>query len=294
MKKIILFYLIAVISKIGIAQPYQSIFGKDSTTWAIMWSGSDYSDEGNFNVILDTTYQSKRYKMTGREGYNYAFIREDTLNGQIWAVDLLCNYNNNNTERLVANMSLQVGDSFSINMLEIIPNPADTFIVVDSVYYVQGQKRIRFASPPASVYSEQFTEPITFIEGIGPNYLLLWLVGNECSGFGDKYLLCVFKDGVEADYTNLRYNGQCYPDFEGVKDVNLNKISITPNPATNQLLISTNDFQAQTITIYNLNGQQVISIPFAREVDISVLPPGVYFVQVRGTEGTEMGKLVKM
>lgn len=52
-------------------------------------------------------------------------------------------------------------------------------------------------------------------------------------------------------------------------------ISIFPNPATVQLQIETTvDFTE--IQVFNTNGTQLISSPFSKKIDISVLPEGVY------------------
>lgn len=273
MKNILFIIFLIAASEIACAQPYQSIFGKDSTTWVIEWSNTDLNTYANFTILSDTIYQSKAYKVVGFPGLNFALIREDTLTGQIWSVDLLCDYNLDGVERLVADMSLQVGDSFNANNTLLV-YPTDTFIVVDSVYYIQGQKRIRFSD------SLNLGEPITFYEGIGPNYSLLWKVGNDCSGYTGKYLLCVFKDGVKADYTNLAYNGDCSPDLPmGVESVALSKINISPNPAMEYLNVTgVQDPKTEGI-ITNAIGQQVGQYNLAQgsnTIPLNNLPSGYY------------------
>ena len=83
-------------------------------------------------------------------------------------------------------------------------------------------------------------------------------------------------------------------DVIGIASIGVAGLFIYPIPATNQLIILATGFQPQTIAIYNLSGEQVINLPFAHEVDISILPPGVYFVEVTGAQSTEVRKLVKM
>jgi hypothetical protein len=233
---IILVFIILTVGAYG--QSYQSVFGKNSTTWSIKWHNLDFTTSSDFFVSGDTIINSLSYKSIsvnnfGKTGY---FLREDTLTGKIWLVNLnpQC-YGTDTAPRLEADLSLQLGDTFNISLSQLnVTDPADSLIVVDSVYYVAGQKQIRFTSPPSI---GQLPEPITFIEGIGPNYSLMWLTGN-CDEYIGKYLLCVFKDSVEADYTNLRFNGECSPNFAGIPTVGIADITIYPNPAREYLDIT--------------------------------------------------------
>jgi len=57
-----------------------------------------------------------------------------------------------------------------------------------------------------------------------------------------------------------------------------------------------NQQKSTSLTIYNLNGQQLITQPITEPqtvVDISGLPSGVYFVKVVNDEKVMMGKVVK-
>jgi hypothetical protein len=76
------------------------------------------------------------------------------------------------------------------------------------------------------------------------------------------------------------------------------KVLIYPNPSSSQITIELpNTPQKNTfLSIYNLNGQQLITRPVTEPqtvVDISGLLSGVYFVKVADDRMVRMGKLVK-
>ncbi len=62
-----------------------------------------------------------------------------------------------------------------------------------------------------------------------------------------------------------------------------NHTSIFPNPVTSILNISDaqTHFQNSTIDIKNTLGQNILSCPFNPEIDVSALPTGVYFLQIK-------------
>ena len=67
----------------------------------------------------------------------------------------------------------------------------------------------------------------------------------------------------------------------------LNDFSIYPNPANNDLTISSKSDPISTVAIYNVLGQQVLHFDFAEstseEINISSLDSGLYIVQINGT-----------
>lgn len=77
----------------------------------------------------------------------------------------------------------------------------------------------------------------------------------------------------------------------------INQFSISPNPATSSITITTTRLSTETlITLFNASGQQVLQQKFRNqnifEMDINALKPGIYLVQVQTKEGIETRKLV--
>ena len=77
------------------------------------------------------------------------------------------------------------------------------------------------------------------------------------------------------------------------------KQSIYPNPANDKITITFNSNLKQTeaISIFHINGQQVMQQNFQNqkliEMDISTLPKGIYLIKIQTNEGMEVRKLVK-
>ena len=247
--------LLFIISQLGTrAQPYQSVFGKTSTDWSVYSDNLSLKMSQYYYVAYDTSFNGHTYKKIATEYVDAKdiYLREDTLTGLVWLIDLGndCIFPDI-SEKMVCNMSLAVGDSFSLQGADLarLANN-DTNIFVDSVFFVLGEKRIRFKTPIWLA----ITEPITFYEGVGPNYSLFWIT-NGCANNVNDYLLCGFKDSVKTDYTNLRYNGDCAPNFAGITDVRLKYIDIMPNPARQMLGITCIIDAKTNCVITNMMGQ---------------------------------------
>ena len=81
-----------------------------------------------------------------------------------------------------------------------------------------------------------------------------------------------------------------------VAEASKNTAGFYPNPANSELTIQYDFDQATSITIFNLSGQKVIDFTAAqagnRVVDTSVLPAGIYFIEVRNSQLRRTEKLV--
>jgi hypothetical protein len=74
------------------------------------------------------------------------------------------------------------------------------------------------------------------------------------------------------------------------------KLTIYPNPANDELIIETDEFSYQSFTVTNSVGQVLmrynINAALTR-VDVSILPPGLYSITLRGMSGSAVRKFVK-
>jgi hypothetical protein len=88
--------------------------------------------------------------------------------------------------------------------------------------------------------------------------------------------------------------------YVGVDEIHAeeNSISLFPNPASNQLAVSSRQTAAEKIEIFNHLGAEVFQsqIPNIKSqilIDVSQLPSGIYFVKVKTDKGIRAGKFVK-
>ncbi len=68
------------------------------------------------------------------------------------------------------------------------------------------------------------------------------------------------------------------------------RVSVFPNPTTNQLTIDNGKLKIKDVEIYNMIGEKVFQSRFSNEttrvsVDVSQLPPGIYFYKIISTQG---------
>lgn len=111
--------------------------------------------------------------------------------------------------------------------------------------------------------------------------------------FGDS-LYVGTNDIIEGTYVNslakftvgnYNYTEKCSVSFDvGINEISTStQFSFHPNPVTSILNITDeqNQFQNSTISIKNTLGQTALSFPFQKEIDVSSLPTGVYFLQIK-------------
>ncbi|HNZ43238.1 MAG TPA: T9SS type A sorting domain-containing protein [Bacteroidales bacterium] len=286
MKKIILFQfimlpLIIVLStKLSTAQ-FQSLFGKNQTSWNIKHQQlfGEYCD--SLAVIGDTIINENVWKKI----YCYTpilnpdlqtvkgFIREDTITGKAWyysSVDTNIN--------LIMDLSLNMSDSFYIDNL-------GGDYLVDSIYYFSGKKHVRFN---LTISYTSNNEKFTMIEGTGTNIGIRY-TDNQWPGI-NPYLMCHYKDSqlvfINKDSIyGIKCNTSIIAVSEQEKESNIN---IFPNPTKDYLYIENYvNSNITAIEILDIQGKIKISINNIFDdpnnpinIDISKLKSGVYIIKM--------------
>ncbi|MGZ5242393.1 MAG: T9SS type A sorting domain-containing protein [Bacteroidia bacterium] len=302
MKKIFIFCLLIsayIISPKNASAQYKSVFGKTSTSWTGFryCSGVEISD--SFHIAGDTVINSINYKKIMVEHMNntnrlYGFIREDTLSGNIWF-----KYAEEDTkEKLIMTLNLQLGDSFSIYHYNVSPpyNIISDTVIVDSIYYMNGLKNIRFNAPLDCYLGELIN--FTFIEGIGPNAHFGY------TGYKngvDHALICYFKDSVKY-YSFEGLHGKCSIFNTGIIEKltgQLNNVKLYPNPTNGSGIVTCQNEKnaCLNLEIYDLNGKRIFTnsskttyITF----DINAFENGVYVYKLMNEKGeSSSGRIMK-
>jgi hypothetical protein len=187
-KQILLLMLFYVISINSNSQNYPSIFGKDSTQWNYQSEGVDYTYTEIFKAKGDTVINSIHYFKL----YNYydlnkinsllGFIREDTLNGNVWFL-----IKDSIQEHVLINFSLNVGDNINYYFTN---NPHKSYSVVSKIDSI--------------THIDNGLWGFDFVEGVG-------LFQNFYSYDMEFYseLICMYKDGIQI-YQNPISHGECF------------------------------------------------------------------------------------
>lgn len=289
MKKLLLGFLLLWQAD-AFSQPYESMFGSNSTEWTTVIGGS--SAVGRYpktvyRVVGDSVIDNKSYKkvftavyqLTSHLGDMTFFLREDTDSGKVWIrkmnyLTVTCF----DDDVLLCDFSLEKGDTFKTQ---------GTFgywaAKIDTVYTENGRKHLRLDYPGYF----QSSERLEMIEGVGFSLGLLYL--NTCTDeVFDIYTLCIYKDG-EKKFANKYFNGDCYPyGFPThINDIRQNVFSVFPNPARNEITIqlSLPAKDETTFAIQDLYGRKIKTgtVPKSQEhyiIPITDMPAGIYYLSL--------------
>ena len=99
----------------------------------------------------------------------------------------------------------------------------------------------------------------------------------------------VYPTGDEDNFVNLYFSINA-SGTDGVLDIE-RETPVYPNPAINQIFISTNDLQS--VQLFSLNGSLISELKSQSGVfDISAYQPGIYFLVLQKDSGISTRKLV--
>ncbi len=282
---------ILLFSTDSFAQPYQSIFGKNSTKWVYRWGDEFGWHNDTIFAIKDTVVNSHTYKLLATSSYHHTpvfLLREDTTKGIVWCRTLTwLGHQNDTTDRVISKMELNTGDTFDVTNIRLAAhNNAPSNNIVDSIGYVNGLKHIYMRG-------QYYGEPYTLVEGVGSNMGIQWKykIIPENTFTGGFYLLCSYKDGVKTNYENRKYNGSCW-FASNVKYLSKTKLSLYPNPATNTLNIELpNKYLIKNISVTDISGRVVITdnTPVINnsiyQLNTTSLSEGMYLLHWTDSEG---------
>ncbi|PZW40680.1 putative secreted protein (Por secretion system target) [Mesonia algae] len=90
-----------------------------------------------------------------------------------------------------------------------------------------------------------------------------------------------------SSYVN--FSEDCSLSESNFKEI---KIQLFPNPTTQQFQLKTNE-EIKSLTVYSLNGKEILKFQNQNTYDVSQLPAGIYFVKMETSKGTGIQKLIK-
>jgi len=220
---------------------------------------------------------------------NYTYAQEPELLNTDWYIDYfeLDNVTYNNP---------------IVNAIGII-NPNMGF-ETDNAYAVMDPESDSFF---ADVVYDPIDPAFTFINmGITLPGCQLW-----CD-FAPKYFDFLVDDFVEANFTYeiifntdgtrtlimTRDDGNfaVFQDSKilGINDKALSKVGLFPNPTTDLLYIDSEFGVIEQLTVYDRTGRQVLKqTPEGNAIDVSILPQGLYFIEITVDAEKAIQKFIK-
>ncbi len=237
----------------------------------------------NYSILSDTTIylNQKAYKVLQTYNPNiYALIREDTAKKvHLYLPDNNGIFSNDTGEFVIYDFNLNIGDTMITNHF----NTSIINIVTDKdSITLNGESRVRF-----TIKRPFYGFTYYWIEGIGSD---MGLLGNYYIPFeGSHELICYHH--LTLDYISPQFT-DC-KGYLGIKENNLQPISISPNPATDKLTVNVTERILQ-LSIYTLTGKQIKTYrDIDNTIDISELPDGIYLLQLQTETGITYRKFIK-
>lgn len=247
------------------AQPYQPVIASDSTSWVVAHGElfGIVTEDLYTNKHPDSAYAALFLSGLYPEAIYAGKVREDANTGKVWYTDIY-----NNAEKLIMDMGLSLGDTYEFKQ--------SIFGEVDSVFYLEGRKIIRFD------LETQWDEPVMFIEGVGPNIGMFYPVDE----YDSHYAACKYNQEMLV-YVNNNVNfDSCAPSPVGISETSdIAGVSIFPNPASSYLHVGLpHDVQGTTVVqIADITGRifmRELLDEKSNQLDVSHLKPGIYLVML--------------
>lgn len=201
-------------------------------------------------------------------GYKGAY-RDDTLMKKVFYVP-----SSDTTEYLLYDFNLQVGDSVR-GYLQSCCGPLDKVISIDSILIGGIYHKRWYVNNNYGIY---------FIEGIGSTYGLI--KPSLGSADGPFYYLDCFQRNGHWQYPDSTASCDQITLMNSVNN-DAAQINIFPNPASNKIRLNT---EAE-LKLYDIAGHEILNAK-EKEIDVSNLEAGIYFVFVKTTLGASTQKII--
>jgi hypothetical protein len=241
------------------------------------------------NMLFDSISCYTNLTPPGTPGPVYVgALRDDSIVNKTFFV-----LPNTTNDSLLYDYNLNVGDTMK-GYIALFEYDVSHLVVlsIDSVL-INGQYRKRWNFAPDANFTPDSTY---FIEGIGSSCGLIEPLNTFAIDFTARYLVCV-KDSLGTLFTS-GYNSAygCNLITVGIKEISNEDdlISIYPNPATSNITIQTPI--NSTVKILNLEGQIIktfSAVAGNTYNDVSAIPSGIYFVEIKSEKGVKVKKLIK-
>lgn len=238
-------------------------------------------------VKKDSTVNGIKYKLLSAGGssclpqsFYPILLRQDTILKRIIILY-------NNQEKILYNFNKNIGDTAQLfcvtGVITKTLTSKDSVLLNDGIYH----KRFNFGG----------TGPGNIIEGVGSKFGLLFPI---CNTFNtSRGLICLVKSiSATAIYSNAQSSLSCsIPVDVHTYDLSSKHLNIFPNPSSNIITISADNWVPEIVELINCIGESVLVIRDWNEtngvVDISALPCGAYLIRCKSGYQVKNSLLIK-
>ena len=256
------------------------------------------NNQGNYNVdvyeILRETNQSDVYESIGTLESNENSFLDDTSNNTLqsynYKVRLLDNCENVSSES-ISHKTILLQSSIAVNN-SVNLSWSDYEGISYSTYNIYRKLNEGSFEVIGSVSSNNNSYNDQAADVSNNNYEYYIAIGVDACNVQAKNSNS--EQGKKNTSVEIKSNIQNVgSETASVEDENsFNNLSVYPNPTKNILFIKGNELPVQ-ITIYNILGQELISVKNTNKIDVEYLSTGVYTIKI--SDGTRLfkGKFIK-
>lgn len=241
----------------------------------------------NFEDVGGQLYNRVFFNRNNQGDMLVGYLREDPTAGQLYfrtsaaAADVL-----------VYDISLEPGETVTLpaRWCDGLPGDVATVVAADTV---DGRRRVTFNR---QVGNNDICEPLTFLEGVGPNASVIFpYFRNAVLQNGVAMRLCHASRGAVIFYPTGQNADFCGIDVTDEETPNpLADVRVFPNPFTDGLHVSAAAL-VRTATLLGASGQRLLTTTDPTRIDTQGLPPGLYVLHVAFEDGTTgVWKVVKL
>lgn len=294
MKKILFLALLAFAGISAKAQQYVP-FPDSNAYWSEFYSeygfpNYKYTYFIKGDTIIDLQPYHKIYQNDSTSIPFYGYLREYNKRIYFFITPTGCSH-----EVLLYDFNLNIGDSIKLSC-ELCDTTLPNYMTVTSIDSVlltdmKYRKRLNF---------NNVVGISSWVEGIGSMGGLLYpyYSCSACECFTES--VC-FKQNDTTLYINPYNNTvSCFNYINSINEFKNKEdlITISPNPATSEIEVTSNQSSVNGIEIYNMLGEKVYCSPITDyrspfTVNVSSFPVGMYFVEIFTKKGREVKKFIK-
>ena len=296
--------------------PYRSYFGKEFTHWYVVnymidagrWS-ERYSVYNQDTLLNNGTSYKKVYYFYSLENINswnphYCFgIREEIETGSLFiTLDSIYESYYGISEVLVSKMDLEIGDKYYFPPIradfnqpycwqcfkDVQQDEKGYFATVDSIYYKDNRKYIRFNANYNAFYNQLI--PFTFIEGIGPNVSFVPLINESsltfcCNCYEDETGIWKSDIKIKTESIDFSQMEECFFETTGISKIETDvPLKLIQRKDEIELQPDAGSFESGWVYVYSTQGKTIYAKPVERNASIIIptsgFPSGAYIIRL--------------
>lgn len=250
-------------------------------------------------AVIDLNNQSLNREIDlGPGGLNTENVEVENTSGKIYTVNNL-----NWTDASVTKYDALSTSFVNTNLNRSSGCSGSAYYLTNVYFQTSGESKIGvFSTGSLSVWDSLLINKSLYGIGIDSVNSHIYISETDYATFGKVFIYDFFGALVDSFSVNVSPGTFAFDvrNNVGISENNFSsRISIYPNPATNEIRIQSAEFRIERIDVYDLVGEKILHRTCNREnkivLDVKTLPVGIYFITVTDEQNNSVTKkIVKM